>query len=144
MKKYFTLSKQRGRQMQRLEVMKSLSWSMEERRFVRLKRVMSKMFSTDPGSKYFWLWWPHVLCWDIQLCYCSTKAATDIHKWMTVAVFQWNFDGVDLVHGLLFVLLQTIELKERVTCCNWKTVQWPYHVGPKSRSCNFNSMLIHW
>lgn len=152
MKKYFTLSKQRGGQVQRLEVMKSLSWSREERRLVRLKRVMSKMFSTGPGSKHFWLWGPHVPCWNTQLCYYSTKAAIDVHKWMTVAVFQWNFAWKTWWWGgfgpwAVVCPAPDYSFKGKSYMLkNWKTVQWPDHVGPKSivRSCNFNAMLNHW
>lgn len=86
-KNHFTLSKQRGGKIQRLE----LFILTEDRRRVRLKGVVSKIFSTESDSKYLGLWGQYVLHWNTQLHYYNMKAAIDVYKWMSVAVFQWNY-----------------------------------------------------
>ena len=51
----------------------------------------SKLFCKEPESKHFQLCSPHSLRCRHSPLPSSTKTATGVHKWVKIAVFQYNF-----------------------------------------------------
>lgn len=71
--------------------MKSLSWTRGERRLVKLWRRGQQTFTLQSLTVNILGFLGRAFSVKTtQLCYCSTKVATDVHKWMSVAVFQEN------------------------------------------------------